>query len=131
MKNYYLNLFLILLIAMAFSSCKGTKGAAASKAKKYTPAGTWEYLITGIPDGDQSGTMTIMEGSEGMTGKISSDAGETDLEDLVIADNVLSCTFSVQGYDIEMKGTFEGDSYKGNIAVAGYEFPVTATRKTE
>ena len=54
---------------------------------------------------------------------------ETDLEDLVIEDNVLTATFSVQGYDIEMKGTFEGDTYKGNISVAGYEFPVTATRK--
>ena len=128
MKNYYLNLFLILVFAVAFSSCKGTK-ATASKAKKYTPAGTWEYLITGIPDGDQSGTMTIMEGSDGMSGKISSDAGETDLEDLVIEDNILTATFSVQGYDIEMKGTFEGDTYKGNISVAGYEFPVTATRK--
>ena len=128
MKNYYLNLFLILLFAVSFSSCKGTKSATA-KAKKYTPAGTWEYLITGIPDGDQSGTMTIMESSDGMSGKISSDAGETDLEDLVIEDNVLTATFSVQGYDIEMKGTFEGDTYKGNISVAGYEFPVTATRK--
>ncbi|MDW3646675.1 MAG: hypothetical protein R8P61_06425 [Bacteroidia bacterium] len=128
MKNYYLNLFLILLFAVAFSSCKSTK-ATASKAKKYTPAGTWEYMITGIPDGDQSGTMTIMETTDGMSGSIASDAGETDLEDLVIEDNVLTATFSVQGYDIEMKGTFEGDTYKGNISVAGYEFPVTATRK--
>ncbi|MEM6801288.1 MAG: hypothetical protein AAF696_07775 [Bacteroidota bacterium] len=131
MKNYYLNLFLILLMATSFASCKGTKAATASKAKKYTPAGTWEYLITGIPDGDQSGTMTIMEGSEGMSGKISSDAGDTDLEDLVIENNILTASFSVQGFDIEMKGTFEGDNFKGNIAAAGYEFPVTATRKTE
>ncbi|MEM8888437.1 MAG: hypothetical protein AAGD28_10690 [Bacteroidota bacterium] len=128
MKNYHLNLILILIFAVAFSSCKGTK-ATASKAKKYTPAGTWEYLITGIPDGDQSGTMVLMESADGMTGKLVTDQGEVDLEDIVFEDNVLTTTFSVQGYDVEMKGTFEGETYKGNVSVAGYEFPVTATRK--
>jgi len=123
MNLNYQKLAFVLLLMVAFTACKGTKKMA------YTPAGTWEYLIAGLPDGDQEGMMTLTQSGDKMIGKIESDMGAIDLEDVAIEGNALTSSFSVQGYEVSMKGNFEGETFKGNIEVGGYEFPITATRK--
>lgn len=128
MKNYYVNLFLIVLSVLAFSSCKSTKGVAKKAMKAYTPAGSWAYTVSGLPDGDVSGTMTLVDESAGMTGTLATDDGAIDLEDVAIADNVLTASFNYQGTDIQLKGTFVGEKFTGFIEAQGYEFPITATR---
>lgn len=129
MKNYYVKLFLIAFVALAFSSCKGTKGVAKKAMKAYTPAGNWDYMVSGIPDGDVTGTLVLMDEADGMTGRLETDAGSVDLEDVTFADNVLTAVFSYQGTDVQLKGTFAGEKFTGFVEAQGYEFPITADRK--
>lgn len=129
MKNSYVKLLLIVLSVLAFSSCKSTKGVAKKAMKAYTPAGNWDYTVSGIPDGDVSGTLVLMDGAEGMTGRLETDGGSVDLEDVSLADNILSAVFAYQGTDVKLKGTFVGEKFTGFVEAQGYEFPITAERK--
>lgn len=124
--------FAFITLALLFlGACKSAKTAtdtpAASKA--FTPSGQWTYEVTELPDGDVSGTMTLTSDGSAYSGNISSDMGETELEDITIEDKKMSCSFSVQGYDADINGNFVGDNFTGTLSVAGYDFPVTMTRK--
>ncbi|MEM7373146.1 MAG: hypothetical protein AAF587_31270 [Bacteroidota bacterium] len=123
-KNQF-SLVLITLALLLLGACKGSK----TTTKAFSPSGQWTYEVTDLPDGDVSGTMTLTDNGSGYTGTLSSDMGDTDLENISLEDKKMSCTFSVQGYDANINGNFEGDSFTGKVSVAGYDFPVTMTRK--
>ena len=73
---------------------------------------------------------TIAKGADGFTGSILGDEGSTDLSGIVIENNKLkSSNFEAQGYSIKMSGDFTGNAFSGKISVAGYDFPMTATKK--
>lgn len=130
MKNYYVKLFVIALSVLAFTSCKGTKSVASKAAKAYSPVGNWAYMVSGLPDGDVSGMLVLTEGADGMMGKLETDDGSVDLEDVTLVDNVLKATFYYQGTGVQLTGTFTGEKMAGFVEAQGYEFPISATRET-
>ena len=104
-------------------------GCAASKVKVDPYVGEWHYTFPTQDGGEMAAVMTITKLEKGYSGTLSSDMGSVDLEDLVLSDGKMSTKFEVQGYEITMKGTFEGDTYNGMTNFDGNEFPMKATRQ--
>jgi len=103
-------LFIILVSIVVLSGC-------VTMSRKVDPlVGTWNHKIENLPRGEPEGAITNSRGTNEITG-------------IEISGNVLEVGhFEADGYQIKITGTFEGDSFTGNISTQGYEFPMTATR---
>ena len=119
------NHFAILLFSFFILGC------AASKVTVSPFIGEWEYTFPSMDGGTLNATMTINEIENGYSGFLTSEMGSVDLQDLKIEEGNLTAHFDIQGYDISMKGKFEGDTYNGTTNFDGNEFPMNATRKQE
>jgi len=103
-------------------------GCASSKSMAYDPSGNWNYTVTGTPNGTVEGTMTITKNGDSYSGELQSPIGSTNLNNLKIEGQTLSADFYYSGTEIQMSGTFDGDSFDGEVA-AGYDsFDMTANR---
>ena len=123
MRNFLLSsIVLFLIIGALITSCKTSK----STASKYV--GEWHYTFE-MEGTEYAATMTINKVEDGYTGALSSDIGGVDLDNLVIEDDILKATYDIQGYVLELEGTFSGETFKGISTIEGYEFPMDATRK--
>lgn len=123
MNNFKLLLSIICLICIM-------AGCAAVK-NKYTPAGSWDYLVKDTPMGDAKGTLEINETEEGFEGKMITDNfGEAKLDNLKIVDNRLSASafLSQAGISVDILGLFEGETFNGTVGVNGDEYTLTGTR---
>ena len=123
-RNYkpYLVLALTLFLAVGCASLKN----------KYTPAGTWNYVVKDTPMGDAVGTMSITSVDDGFSGKMITDNfGEGNMDNLTIVDNQLTASVYLTGpgITIDVKGLFEGETFTGSVNANGDEYPMTATRK--
>ncbi len=106
-------------------------GCAAVK-NKYTPAGSWNYIVKDTPMGDSKGTLLINETDSGFEGTMITDNfGEANLENLTIIDNKLSASafLSQAGVSVDILGQFEGDTFNGTVGVNGDEYSLTGTRE--
>ena len=123
----------LMFISAACSTSKKTLGAAASEVKKMEDpfVGTWDYVVRDTPDGDVKGTLIISKTTDTYAAMLSSDQGEADLNGFSIEDNAMSGTFDFQGYELTMKGTFNGKMLKGDIGVEYMSFPLEATKVEE
>lgn len=121
MKYYYVTLVACVLLMAA--------GCATKKA--IDPAiGAWEYVVSGTPDGDVTGTMYIAKEGEVYTGNLNGSAGTINLGNITIEDGKMQSEFDFQGYTLDLKGTFEGDAFTGNVSLDEYtQFPIKATKK--
>jgi hypothetical protein len=119
-----LNTLVIIAVSLIVLSC------AASKTSVDPYVGEWHYTFPTMDGGEMDAIMTINKSDAGYTGFLSSDMGSVDLEDLVIEDGKLTANFEIQGYGIDMKGSFEGDTYTGTTGFDGNEYPMKATRKS-
>ena len=107
---------------------------AFSCASVYSPAGNWDYVVAGTPNGDVSGTLILTETDGIYTGMFNSDMGELELENVKYSEEEgLSASFWIQGMELYMKGTFEGDAFTGEIDGGPQmgSWPMTAKRITE
>lgn len=122
MKN-----LLIIITLIVVSSCVGSKKVV------YSPVGAWEYTVIGTPNGDASGIMTLTKTDDGLEGTFNSPQyGESNMENLLFNAETkeITCEFYLSGIDLLLKGTFEGDTFDGNIdAGQNGAFPMTANRK--
>jgi hypothetical protein len=123
-KFFKASYLLIILAALIWAGCAGTK---TSKEDAYL--GDWEYLVEGTPNGDVTGVMNIAKDGDAFVGKLTSDMGEIELNDLSIVEDKLSANFEIQGMTLDMDGTFNGPQFTGTIGVDYNTFPVTATKK--
>ena len=120
MKKYAL----ILLVAIVGYGC----------ASVYSPAGNWDYIVSGTPQGDVSGTMVLTETDDGYTGRFISDIGDLDLENLTYSEEEgLSCTFYYQGIEFAITGTFVEEEFTGTVDGGPQvgAWPMTANRIIE
>lgn len=92
--------------------------------------GEWDYVIKNLPDGDTKGVLSIKWEGDKYVGTLQGDQGSLQLKNLVIENKELkNASFEAQGYAIEMNGAFAGNTFTGKIRAAGYDFPMTATKK--
>ena len=119
MKNFH---YLLLICFSLLAACSASKKLANSVV------GTWNYTISDTPYGDVAGVMNIAKAGDGYAGTLTTDEGTLELKNVKISDSKLTCTFTAQGYDLDMDGTFEGDSFKGEVGVDFNTFDMTATK---
>ena len=103
-------------------------------ASVYSPAGSWEYMIAGTPNGDVPGTMVLTETEGAYTGKFVSDLGDLELENLKYSEEEgLGATFYYQGMEFAIKGNFIENAYTGTVDGGPQigSWPMTATRVEE
>lgn len=106
----------------------------ASMKNRWTPVGTWEYLVTNTPDGDASGTLIITMSKEEYAGVLhSTNYGDAEISNFLInEEHALSGSFNMAGYDFYLKGTFDGDTFTGQVESSIAEpFPMTAKRQIQ
>lgn len=124
MKNFYIKSAIFLFVlGIAVAGCKSSK---VTEESKYV--GEWHYTFE-MEGTEYAAIMTINKAENGYTGALSSEIGGVDLDNLVIEDDNLKATYDIQGYVLELEGTFSGETFKGISAIEGYEFPMDATRK--
>ncbi|MDG2450209.1 MAG: hypothetical protein P8M34_11245 [Saprospiraceae bacterium] len=89
--------------------------------------GEWEYSVVS-PDYTYKGVMELtIEGSE-YAGLIMSEGTETELNDVKIDGNELTFNMTVQGFVCNVKGTFDGESFTGEVSVEGMALPMEAKK---
>ena len=89
--------------------------------------GKWRYEVLS-PDYTYKGIMELSEVDGALGGTINSEGVTITLEDVELENNELSCKLTVQGFPCQVKGTFDGNSFKGNVLVEGMAMPMTASR---
>lgn len=90
--------------------------------------GTWAYTIKNLPDGDATGNIVIKANGNEYLGSINSDLGSTDLYNIKVNDNKLTCNFDFDAYKIEVNAMIDGDKLTGDMSAEGSSFPMTANR---
>ena len=124
MKYFYLkSVIFLVLFGIAMAGCKTSKTTEESKY-----VGEWHYTFE-MEGTEYAAIMTINKAEDGYTGALSSELGGVDLDNLVIEDNKLKASFDIQGYVLDLEGTFSGETFSGVSTIEGYEFPMEATRK--
>ncbi|MBS1976070.1 MAG: hypothetical protein JST46_01790 [Bacteroidetes bacterium] len=119
MKNFISTVSIIALFLSA-TSC------AVNKA-----AGSWDYSVTGTPQGDYSGVMVITQDKTGYAGKLTGQTGEIPFDKVSYdkKQGKLSGNFYFSGYPLSLTATVIKDAMKGSISTGDMEFPLTANRK--
>ena len=123
MRNFLRkNAILLIVFSSLIFACKSSK----TNESKYV--GNWHYTFE-MEGTEYAAYMTINKVEDGYTGSLTSDIGSVDLDDLVIEEDKLTASFDVQGYVMDLKGTFDGEAFHGSSSIEGYEFPMEAVRK--
>ena len=114
-----------LLIVVVFYSC------ASSKMASNAPDGDWNYTVTGTPDGDHSGILTITTEKNKCTAIIKSETGEMTLNDAAFdkEKQLLTGNIDYDGTTVYLNITRTGDSLEGKVSASGMDFPLKGTRK--
>jgi len=121
------HLFYFMLGALLLTSCATTK----TTSKVPSPIGDWDYAITGTPEGNFSGVLTITEINNVYTAKMASGAGDLMIEKFTYD----KTTMKVAG-ELDYSGTLvlfdavmNNDEMTGAMSAGGMGFPFKATRK--
>jgi hypothetical protein len=118
--------FYFILSLLIFSSCASTK---TSKAP--SPTGLWDYTITGTPEGDFNGVMTIGEVDKVPTAKLAVNGSELTIEKFIYDKETkkMSGEFDYNGTPVYFDAVMMEDTIDGGMAAGGGTFPFKATRK--
>ncbi len=123
MKN---TLYFLLGILM-LSSCATTKTASV----QINPTGNWDYSITGTPEGDFGGLMTVGRSSDAFTAKMIANGAELPLENFTYneATKKVSGLLYYSGTPVSLDALLNGEEMTGLMSAEGMNFPFKATRK--
>ena len=115
--------FLVLVLA----SCATVK----TKQVVITPAGDWDYTITGTPNGDYAGILSVGEKENVFTAAMKSNDGDLPFTNVNFdkATNIITGNFTYQGTELVFSATLAGETLTGAVSAGGYGFPFKATRK--
>lgn len=92
-------------------------------------SGTYDWSVTGTPDGDYSGDMNLLQAKDGVTGTMSV-AGETaQLKDVYLKADSLAFTATANGLTTKTTAKFVNGAFRGQTSAMGFKFPFTATPK--
>ncbi len=101
-------------------------------AKKFTPVGTWEYAIDGVPQEYESGKMIIAKKDKSL--KVTMAINEyykSEGEKVSYKKKSLSFILWVESEEVTVSGTFDKDQFDGMVSLSEGDFDITATRVAE
>lgn len=121
MKN-----LIFFLLALVIASCASTKSS-----KTNSPAGNWDYLISGTPEGDFKGVMTVTLADKVYNAILKSAQGDLPIVRFTFdkATKKMSGELDYQGTPVYFDGLLAGEQMTGNMSAGGTNFPFTATRQ--
>jgi len=114
------NIFSI-LIALFITSCASV-----------SPVGNWDYKITGTPEGDYAGVMTVTKkDKKTLEAVMESTVGKLTFTKFTFNTKAKKSfgDFTYQGMSVVFDATVSEKEMNGNISVEGMSFPYKATRK--
>jgi hypothetical protein len=122
MKN-----LIFVFVALVIASCVSTK---TSKVV-ITPAGNWDYVITGTPEGDFSGVMSIVSENKIYSAKMNASGSEITIYKFTWdeATKKAGGEFNYSNYTVLFDAALAGEELIGFMSVEGQSFPFKATRK--
>jgi len=117
----------LLFIAITITACVATK----TTTKAPSPTGSWDYTITGTPQGDFKGVMIIAEADKMLTAKLISDGAELPIDKFVFNKETqkMSGEFDYSGALILLDAVLNVNEITGSMSTSGMSFPFKATRK--
>jgi hypothetical protein len=120
------NLFYVLALFVV-ASCATTK---TSKVE-ITPAGNWDYTITGTPEGNFAGVMTVTKTENQFAATLNANGSDLPIEKFMWdkATNKLTGEFYYSGTPVMFDGLMNGDEITGGMSAGGMNFPFKAVRK--
>lgn len=92
--------------------------------------GTWEYKVE-TPEGPYKGAIVLEKTDSAYTGHLAAEGAEYELKDLSVDGDKISFSVSVQGFNVGIKGTFEGDILSCTASVEGMQLPLVAKKVEE
>jgi hypothetical protein len=103
-----------------------------SAPARYSPVGTWQYSVPGVPEGYDRGLMVITEGEEGLQVSI----GPTEeylspVQDVEYSKKTLRFKVVVEYEEVLVTGEFDQDEFTGTVSYVEGTFDMTATRILE
>ena len=96
------------------------------------PAGNWDYSVTGTPQGDYSGVMTVTKMKEGgYAAKLNGQAGEISFDKFSFDKKTKQTkgNFYFSGTDVYFAAQVIKEQMKGMMSAGDMDFPFLATRK--
>jgi hypothetical protein len=109
-----------------------TSFSKAAPSAKFTPVGTWEYGVPGVPEGYDRGVMVITENEQGYVVSIGpSEDYLAQAQDVEYSKEQLSFKLIVEYEEVKISGTFDGDKFTGTVSYVEGQFDITAERKTD
>jgi len=94
------------------------------------PIGVWKYTVTGTPQGDYAGNLTVAKSSTGLTAKMDGAGSEISFNKFTYnkKEKKADGDFDFSGTTIFLNAQLNKDELKGNLSTSGMEFPFVATR---
>jgi len=109
-----------------------TYAAKGEPVVKYSPVGTWEYSVPGVPEGYDTGIMVITENEDGLVVEVGSSREYLMKAEKVEFDNTkLSFVVYVEYEEIRISGEFDKEKFAGKVSYVEGEFDMTATKLSE
>ena len=119
--------FLALMLFVTVSSF-----TTETPAKKFTPVGTWEYSVVGVPPEYETGKMIVTEEESSMKVTMSlNEYVKAEGEKVIYKNKSLSFIVWVESEEITISGTFDGDQFTGTVSYSEGDFDFTASRVAE
>ena len=95
------------------------------------PVGVWNYSVTGTPQGDYTGTLTVQKATAGLTAVMDGQTGKVAFNKFTYTkkDQKTEGDFDFSGVNILFSAKLNKDQLKGTMSTSGMDFPFDATRK--
>lgn len=123
MKKIFFSVITVIVLA----SCATTKTSKVG----ITPAGNYDYSITGTPEGDFSGDFIITSQDKNYTAKLNAGGNELPFNTCTWdqTNNKVTGDFTYSGYNVFFDAVLNGEELIGSVSAEGTSFPFKATRK--
>ncbi len=125
MRSKTISRSLVALLLVVFVSSFTHEAAA----KKFTPVGTWEYTVDGVPVEYETGKMIIVEKDKELKlSMVINEYFKTEGEKVSYKKKSLSFIIWVESEEVSVSGTFDGDQFDGIVSLSEGDYDITATR---
>jgi hypothetical protein len=91
--------------------------------------GDWDFVIKDMPAGDATGILYIEREGQLYRGSVAVENGATDIDKLSIEESCMKGYFRYKGFRVNVKGTFEGDTFEGKVGVTLLSYPFVARKR--
>ena len=92
--------------------------------------GVWDYEIFNLPRGEPVGNFTLSKIDDQYNLVLSNTKGLLEVEDVSIEkERIVGGQFVSEGYTIDLRGVFDGNTFEGNIDAEGNVFRMEALKR--